>query len=817
MPRSKTWRQKRARKNVIRIEKEKSEAVEQTSNIIKGEHDHRNERHLNNQQRAVTDSLWTQNLHNVQAAQRRVNIQATQSPVIVQATQSPVNVQATQSPVNMQATQSPVNMQATQSPVNMQATQSPVNMQATQCPINMQIPQSPVNMQATQSPVNVQATQSPVTVQATQSPVNMQATQSPVNMQATQSPVTVRATQSPVDVQATQSFLNVHATQSPLNVQKQKSIITDFESPDIKQAQSPVITQAPLKMKMQNKKLNMSLQNQNNQRLQNENCYSSTQHSKEHTNIVKTEICDQHVLSKNRLDVSNSVIDGSNLYVPFPLALNNKLQHANIISNDCSSSLASKCTTFILGSYHQGDRRFPVFSRGSQCTLNSLCALIYAQYANISTKANLDEILNLGDQLYQRTVQHLKKTGKFKHRLLCFDEIPDTVNILSRVVNVHKGDIKAGLAVEQVGNSGMPTLHESLYNSFWSYQSVMVLIGAVCCAVFVKNGMYCLFDSHSHNEYGLSCPEGKAVLMSFSSLDDLVSFMYAMYQSMKIDLSDQYEILPVQFSLQRNVNDTFSDLLLAYFDDQRKKNEMNKLPSYQINKDNKLKKNLEWSVANREKGKSAYFRQYQDLKRQNEFLKVKEKVIQRNSKRKAKSFLDFKENKRANKQKAREDTDYKKNEINLNRQSNTLDKVYKTQNSLGKQMDKNKSKNCKELSVTNHSNIDRCAYFRKYKHLKRQNEFFKVKEKVIQRKSKRKARKSLDYKENERANKQKTRENIDFRKNENKLNRESKLIRRLDKDYKRKETLRKQIMRKDKEFKKKESKFNKESKKNKKK
>ena len=47
----------------------------------------------------------------------------------------------------------------------------------------------------------------------------------------------------------------------------------------------------------------------------------------------------------------------------------------------------------------------------------------------------------------------------------------------------------------------------------------------------------CFFDSHSHGENGLSSVDGRSILIAFSSLDDLVGFMYAFYDSMRIDMS----------------------------------------------------------------------------------------------------------------------------------------------------------------------------------------------------------------------------------------------------------------------------------------
>ena len=58
------------------------------------------------------------------------------------------------------------------------------------------------------------------------------------------------------------------------------------------------------------------------------------------------------------------------------------------------------------------------------------------------------------------------------------------------------------------------------------------------------------FYSHSHGPDGLSCAEGQSVLVSFPCLDDLVSFMYAVYDSMLVDVSEQFDMLPIELKLR---------------------------------------------------------------------------------------------------------------------------------------------------------------------------------------------------------------------------------------------------------------------------
>ena len=107
----------------------------------------------------------------------------------------------------------------------------------------------------------------------------------------------------------------------------------------------------------------------------------------------------------------------------------------------------------------------------------------------------------------------------------------------------------------------------------------LLLIGAICSAVFKKKGSYAFFDSHCHGHNGLSATDGASCLITFSSLDDLVTYMYAFYDSMKLDTSMQYDFLPINVTKSEPINvsksedkqsykDEMASHLEAYFNDQ---------------------------------------------------------------------------------------------------------------------------------------------------------------------------------------------------------------------------------------------------------
>lgn len=76
------------------------------------------------------------------------------------------------------------------------------------------------------------------------------------------------------------------------------------------------------------------------------------------------------------------------------------------------------CDNMIFGYFHQGDEIFSDDSHGSQCMINSLVALIYAE--NITSAATLDKVLTEGDSVNKQIIIELKAMERFKSRLFKF-------------------------------------------------------------------------------------------------------------------------------------------------------------------------------------------------------------------------------------------------------------------------------------------------------------------------------------------------------------------------------------------------------------
>ena len=237
-----------------------------------------------------------------------------------------------------------------------------------------------------------------------------------------------------------------------------------------------------------------------------------------------------------------------------------------------SSELSWNACHIIFGSSHQNDRRFSDHSRAFQCTGNALCLLSYSACFELDNSSTLDKVLYDGDALYQTIINNLKADGKFIHSLLSLDEIPDIFEVGIGKFIAEKQHIVSGILVDTHEEHGLPTLHYVLNSALTCVPSGLITIGAMCSAVFKKNDLYLFFDSHSHRQNGLSSVDGASIIISFSSLDDLVTYLYAFYDSMKIDMSLQFDFLPINVRKSNKEQSSKAQLescLDAYFKDQK--------------------------------------------------------------------------------------------------------------------------------------------------------------------------------------------------------------------------------------------------------
>ena len=509
-----------------------------------------------------------------------------------------------------------------------------------------------------------------------------------------------------------------------------------------------------------------------------------------------------------------------------------------------SSELLWNASDLVFGSFHQNDGRFSEHSRGYQCTCNALCMLSYAHCGDVDNSMVLDKVLCEGDALYQTVIRKLKSDGKFIHHLLSLEEIPDDFEVEIGKFTLEKFRIVSGPLID-TQDLGFPTLHEVLQSAFLSVSSGLLTIGAICSAVFKKKGSYAFFDSHCHGHNGLSATDGASCLMTFSSLDDLVTYMYAFYDSMKLDTNLQYDFLPINVKKSQNkqsYKDEMASHMQAYFNDQRLRQAnktqsevrsiANDLASISIEKSKKALGAKRNKLQNRTEYFKTYMRKYRQFSafkakereskqsaRRNPVFRAKETVYQKESKQSARRNPVFRAKEtvyqKESKQSARKDPVFKTKE-RLSKQSSRMNPVFRAKETVYQKESKQSARKdpvfkTKERSSKQSARKD--PVFKTKERLSKQssrmNPVFRAKETVYQKESKQSARKDPVFKTKERSSKQSARKDPVFKTKE----RSSKQSARKDPVFKTKERLSKQSSRMNPVFRAKETVYQKESKK----
>ncbi|CAL4135336.1 unnamed protein product [Meganyctiphanes norvegica] len=199
----------------------------------------------------------------------------------------------------------------------------------------------------------------------------------------------------------------------------------------------------------------------------------------------------------------------------------------------------------VFGSHHQGEDMFGEFSRGSQCTCMALMMLISASEDFQFNRYFVDRVMKRGDILYTTVVIDLKTEGRFVDKLLSLDELPTSVSVDVKY-QITKHVISTGFAVTEPTCTYSNSLQQALESALELSRFVLIMVGGICSSVYKhKSNRLIFFDSHSHGLDGMSSHGGKAIMVSYESLNDLVIYLYAFYSSKDMKLTSQFEALPI--------------------------------------------------------------------------------------------------------------------------------------------------------------------------------------------------------------------------------------------------------------------------------
>ncbi|KAL3986446.1 leucine-rich repeats and death domain-containing protein [Sarotherodon galilaeus] len=198
----------------------------------------------------------------------------------------------------------------------------------------------------------------------------------------------------------------------------------------------------------------------------------------------------------------------------------------------------------------QSDERYTEFSRNHQCTCNALTFLAYLNEEHQFNTARLDKVLEQGDALYCWIKTHLQQERRYTQNHLTMEDLPKEVhadiNVYSvKMDNIRYGYLKAEDKTYQRKGWWLP-LASRLVCLSTDVNYALLMVSPQCIAVFRdKSGRYGLFDSHSRSAAGLPQPNGTAVMLTFTHVNDLITHLHNLFQNQ--GRYARYEFVPVSF------------------------------------------------------------------------------------------------------------------------------------------------------------------------------------------------------------------------------------------------------------------------------
>lgn len=116
-----------------------------------------------------------------------------------------------------------------------------------------------------------------------------------------------------------------------------------------------------------------------------------------------------------------------------------------------------------------------------------------------------------------------------------FDELPTQIDTGENHHKVDKFDTLYGLLVTNHEQNNVQTLHECLEQALQLSRYVMIMIGSICSTLYKASENEYFFYAHSHGENGLSVSDGKSMFRHCCCLNELLGFLYVIYESMHIE------------------------------------------------------------------------------------------------------------------------------------------------------------------------------------------------------------------------------------------------------------------------------------------
>ena len=166
------------------------------------------------------------------------------------------------------------------------------------------------------------------------------------------------------------------------------------------------------------------------------------------------------------------------------------------------------------GSFHQANARFGA-TAGRQCTC---CALFSVVFSVVKRQAywdskDIDFVVQNGDRVY-------KSLNREDYKM--FNELPRMLTINNCVFSV---EFLADPESKLLNYKSVPGTIIDIKNVNSQADGFLLIINGKCVSVTWNKKNLFLFDSHSRNNLGKTCPEGTATLIKFSSKKALELFI----------------------------------------------------------------------------------------------------------------------------------------------------------------------------------------------------------------------------------------------------------------------------------------------------
>uniref|UniRef100_A0A9J7WX60 ATP-dependent DNA helicase n=1 Tax=Cyprinus carpio carpio TaxID=630221 RepID=A0A9J7WX60_CYPCA len=192
--------------------------------------------------------------------------------------------------------------------------------------------------------------------------------------------------------------------------------------------------------------------------------------------------------------------------------------------NDVSA--LSPQTSYISGSFHQGDYRFGR-NRGSQCGANCLTAIMMCKMKSVLqwTRSDLNAVLIHGNDLYS-AMRDAGKINDPESGFIAVHELPDTHTLKDCRFSINYGETLTGLFGVNKYDGELQgyamSFDEAVNRAFQRFDTVLVNIKLTICAAVREGSWYAVIDPHSRRGDGRCVADGKSVVVYHRNLHSLI-------------------------------------------------------------------------------------------------------------------------------------------------------------------------------------------------------------------------------------------------------------------------------------------------------